>query len=289
MRGWGNNDVITKKHKLTHITSICMLACLFLTGPFVLASDDQPPQGDRTGENFLPGDALGSIETAKEKALKDNKLVLVVMGANWCHDSRALAARLETPPLSQLIDDRYETVFVDVGNLDKGKDVITSLGEPVWYATPSVLIIDPASGKLINANNRHQWGAAANINMQDSLDYFELMAATDLDAFRMEAEQAEQLTSLLTQIDAFEQQQAERLYEAYAVLTPMLEAYKNGDRDQWSDKTWDEISKFRMQVPVDMDALRQEARQRVAAGEENIKLKFPEYPAFSWEKTRRNE
>lgn len=278
----------TTNHLLRDMARYLMM-CLLLTGTSMLAADDQPQQGERPGESYLAADALGDIEAAREKALENNRLLLVVMGANWCHDSRALAARLETAPLGQVIDDHYETVFVDVGNLDKGKDVITSLGEPVWYATPTVLIVDPVSGKLVNDGNRHQWGAAANISMEDSVGYFELMADTDLDALRTETAPPDQLARLLARIDAFEQVQADRVYEAYAVLTPMLEAYNQGDRDGWSDQTWDEISKFRMQVPVDMDALRREARQRVEAGEDNIKLRFPTYPAFKWEKEERRQ
>lgn len=284
MNGWDNKHMITTSPPLTHGITMWLLALLLIIGPVNLVADDQQSPGERPGENYQPGDDLSNIETAREKALQSNKLVLVVMGANWCHDSRALAARLDGKPLKQVISDNYEMVFVDVGNLDKGKDVITSLGEPVWYATPTVLIVDPVSGKLVNANNRHQWGSAAKINMKDSVDYFKLMASTDLDVFRNETETPLQLTALLAQVDAFEQKQADRLYEAYAVLTPMLEAYNNGDHDNWSEKTWGEVSKFRMQLPLDLDALRQEARQRVAAGEINIKLKFPKYPAFSWEK-----
>ena len=63
----------------------------------------------------------------------------------------------------------------------------------------------------------------------------------------------------------------------------MLEAYKNGDKDQFSEEKWTEVRQFRSKVPLDVDALRQQARQRVKASEANIKLDYPSYPAFSWE------
>jgi hypothetical protein len=278
--------------KLKSLVIICT-ALLFLAGLSTIDSavasteettEPPPIPVQRSGEKYVPGDSLASISSAMVTAGNNNKLVLVIMGANWCHDSRALASRIENLPLSNIIGEHYETVFVDVGYLDKGKDVITSLGVPIYYATPSVLIVDPVSRKLINADNRHQWGNAANINMDDSVTYFQQMATSDLGTLRTETTLPEELRELLADIDAFEQLQAERLYLAYTVLSPMLYAYDNGDPDKFSDKTWSEVGEFRSKVPGDMDALRLEAHQRAAAGDKNIELKYPTYRAFSWEK-----
>lgn len=237
----------------------------------------------RPGESYLAGDALAAIAAARESATRENKLVLVVMGANWCHDSRALASRLDTTPLSAIVSQHYETVFVDVGHLDKGKDVINSLGLPVFYATPTVLIVDPVSGRLVNADNRHQWADAANISMEESVLYFEEFTSTDLAGLRADANSPAELSMLLTDIDAFETIQAGRLYQAYAVLTPMLEAFDKGDKEQFSQEIWDEVRQFRYKLALDVDTLRSEARQKVAIGETHIELNYPTYPTFSWE------
>lgn len=251
------------------------------------STDTHQGKAPRPGENYEPDNALGAISTAMENAVKNDQQLLVIMGANWCHDSRALAARIERPPLKPVIEAHYQTVFVDVGNLDKGKDVVTSFGVPVYYATPTVLIIDPVSRKLINADNRHQWGNAANISMEESVAYFQKMATTGQVMTVDARDSSGELSSLLAEIDIFEQEQANRIYRAYAKLTPMLEAYNKGDRDKFSDKIWNEVHDFRSQVPIDIAALRLEAHQRVASGEVGTQLKYPEYPAFSWEKKRR--
>ena len=52
--------------------------------------------------------------------------------------------------------------------------------------------------------------------------------------------------------------------------------------DDFEDR-WNEVRDFRLKVPLDVDALRAEARDRVNAGEQDIHLAFPEYPAFSWD------
>jgi hypothetical protein len=273
---------------------ICaFLTTIFITGLFTTSNlhasdgaavDEINTSVTKPGELYLPSeDAMADVSKAIDTARDNNKLVLVVMGANWCHDSRALASRLYEGPLETLITENYETVFVDVGYLEKGKDVITSLGSPVYYATPTVLIVDPASGEVINARNRHQWANAASISMQASIDYFQQMANTDMDASAGLKAPSARLQELLLEIEAFEQLQADRLYAAYAVLGPMLRAYENGDKEAFSESHWNEVRDFRYQVPKDVDSLRMEASERVKAEDTEITLHYPQYPPFSWE------
>ena len=119
--------------------------------------DDSMVSAANSGELYLPSeDAMADLSAALDAARKSNRLLLVMMGANWCHDSRALASRVYEEPLGTTINEHYETLFVDVGYLENGRDVITSLGSHVYYATPTVLIVDPVSGQVINASNRHQ-------------------------------------------------------------------------------------------------------------------------------------
>ena len=245
---------------------------------------DQALTIEESGELYLPSehvmtDLTAVIETARETG----KLVLVVMGANWCHDSRGLAARLQTEPLRSLVREHYETIFVDVGYLDKGKDVINSLGVPVYYATPTVLIVDPLSGRLVNAHNRHLWADADSISMDDSVKYFRQMSQTDLTTLRTEGEGNADQAAIMAEIDSFERQQADRLYQAYTVLGPMLKELKEGDAEKFSEETWNEVRDFRYKVPADVDALRASAFEQMAAGKTDIRLDYPEYAPFSWE------
>jgi len=236
----------------------------------------------QSGKLYLPAeDPVADLEAKLAAARNSGKRLLVIAGGNWCHDSRALAARLFTPPLESVIDSHYETFFVDVGYLDKGEDVLGMLGIPVYYATPTVLIVDPVSGAVVNAENRHQWGDAASIGMDASVAYFEQYADTSGTATVMD--DGSELQSLLDEIAAFEQAQAARLYRAYEIVGPMLKAYKEGDKDAFSEKIWNAVREYRLQVPLDIEALRSEARTRLNAGETNISLDYPVYPPFSWE------
>ena len=258
---------------------LATLMLLMVTTPFpLLASDagaDQSLQVE-TGEVFLPSeDALGDLQAALKRAESEHKLALVILGANWCHDSLALAVRLQAEPLKSLVDEKYATVFVDVGNLSEGRDVIQSLGIPIYYATPTVLIVDPGSGRLVNYGNLNMWGSAASISMADSVSYFQTMADIDLSALPDEKDFSAEQIQLMAEIDGFEQIQADRLSDAYLIAGAMLD--NNFDRSVWM-----EIGKFRNSVAANLDELRAEVSRRIADGETGFVLSYPNYPPWSW-------
>jgi thiol-disulfide isomerase/thioredoxin len=231
---------------------------------------------DPDGKLFQPSaDPLADVQQALDRADEGDRLALVVLGANWCHDSRALASRLHSPPLAQLIQQHYELVFVDVGFLDKGRDVVQQFGVPHFYATPTVLIIDPSSGALINDEDRHIWGNAYNIGMSSSVQYFEKWATNDSVADPVP--DSAQLRQLYVEIDQFEQQLAERVAAGYAVVGPMLKAYKAGNAPEDFDASWNELRDFRTAIPDAIRELRDEAQRRVSAGDKDIQLVYPEY------------
>lgn len=222
------------------------------------------------------------VDAILAKAGDSGKLALVVMGGNWCHDSRALAKRLHDPKLAPLMADNYETLFVDVGYLNKSFDVNKRFGMPVIYATPTVMIIDPKTGARVNADNMHQWGSADSISLEDTIAYFELMASTEMRTVN-DDKVSPRLKALYEEIDAYEVEQSKRIYKGFSVVGPLLKAYKGGEKNPKFEPYWYELAKMRSKVGPSIQILRDEAKRRVEAGEENIKLDFPSYAAFSWE------
>ena len=252
------------------------------TGLGLVAGHISAAESDPDGRLFEASpDPVADVEQALERAGDGDRKALVVLGANWCHDSRALAARLHRSPLAEEIEQHYELVFVDVGFLDKGDDVLEQFDVAQFYATPTVLIIDPSTGRLVNDEDRHVWGDAYSIDMATSVEYFEKWAEYEAPADAAAA--PEELLALYAQIDQFEQRQAMRVSGGYAVVGPMLEAYKAGDAPDNFQSSWDELRDFRTAIPGDVRELRAEAERRVAAGDEDIQLEFPEYPLLSWE------
>ena len=114
-------------------------------------------------------DAAKQVDDALTQAKASGKKVLLVMGANWCHDSRALAGWLETPRLAELVAQKYELVLVDVGMPQTGDgqnlDIAERFGIEI-EGTPAVLILSP-EGELLNRSKAKKWRNAASRSEND--------------------------------------------------------------------------------------------------------------------------
>jgi len=115
--------------------------------------------------------AWQDVDATFSRARRSGKRVLLVMGANWCHDSRALAAQFEKPAFQTLINDNYELVYVDVGQKNRNIDIAQVYGIDDIVGTPTVLILD-AKGALLNAETAPTWRNAASRSEAEVMTYF---------------------------------------------------------------------------------------------------------------------
>lgn len=115
--------------------------------------------------------AMADVEATLAKAAQSGKKPLLVLGANWCHDSRGLAARFEKEEFISLIQDNYELLYVDVGKRDRNLDVAKRFGIHDIIGTPTVLVLNN-NGELLNADTASDWRRAASISDEDTFSYF---------------------------------------------------------------------------------------------------------------------
>ncbi len=105
------------------------------------------------------------VDAALARAAENGSRLLLVMGANWCHDSRALAGWLETERFADLVDAHYELVFVNVGMPQTGDghnlQIAQRFGLETLRGTPSLLVVTP-EGQLVNAATATSWRNAAS-------------------------------------------------------------------------------------------------------------------------------
>jgi len=120
---------------------------------------------------FATDNAKADLDAALEAALASGKKPLLVMGANWCHDSRALAAHFETRRFAQLIESRYQPVYIDVGQKDRNVDIAQRYGYKTIEGTPTVIILSN-SGEVLNKKTAPTWRNAASRNADDVYAYF---------------------------------------------------------------------------------------------------------------------
>jgi len=241
-----------------------------------------------SGELYLASEQqMADIDKTIAKAKEENKLALIILGANWCHDSRALASRLFLPEVKSVIDRDYELLFVDVGYLTNVKASITRFGMPVIYATPTVLIVDPETEERINGHNMHIWRDADKVSVSDTISYF-LKIAKDRanllsNIINDNNNQSNRLKELNQSINEFEKQQADRIYKAFSILGPLLKKRKEGGKAKDFMKHWVRVAKLRYSITDDLSKLRQQAKDIAFGKSEASELFFPEYQAFDWE------
>ena len=106
------------------------------------------------------------VQQALSSAVAQKKKVLLIFGANWCGDCRALDTALKRTNNAALISSEFVVVKVDVGNFDKNLAVSNQYGNPIKGGIPAVVILSPTNqvlytsraGELANARKMSETG-----------------------------------------------------------------------------------------------------------------------------------
>ena len=105
----------------------------------------------------------------------DGLPVLVIFGANWCEDCRALARTMDASPLANLLADTFHVVKVDVGNFDKNLDIAATYGNPVKKGIPAAALLS-ADGKLVYATYAGELADARRMSEAGISEFFRQLA-----------------------------------------------------------------------------------------------------------------
>ena len=98
--------------------------------------------------------------------------VVLVFGANWCKDCRALDAHMSKGELAALLARSFAVVKVDVGRMDRNLDVAKQYGVPVENGIPALAVLD-ASGEPLYAQDQGQFASARRLSYQSIKAFFE--------------------------------------------------------------------------------------------------------------------
>lgn len=138
---------------------------LLLASPLPSAAKDVEVGQPEASPYDAKADAKAEVDAALTRAKTGNRMALIVMGANWCHDSRALAGWFAQPRFAAMIVSRYELVYVDVGYKDRNIDIARRFGLKSIKGTPTVMIVN-GNGKLLNKKDAPTWRNAASRSEQ---------------------------------------------------------------------------------------------------------------------------
>lgn len=255
------------------------LASLAGSIPVLCAAADDPAKAHT---QYPPtsgyAEIFAGLDQAMARAVAEQKLLMIVLGANWCHDSRAFIDRMKQPGFSALLSERYVVERVNIGYFEHVRGVVEGFGVPVIYGTPTVLVVEPRSKRVLNRDTLPYWRNADSIDLEATVSYFSAFEP-GRDLGPESAPMPAALAQAMAQIDDFEAAQAERIYAAYAELGPLLRAYAaDGEAPGFMDK-WQSLADMRGRITEDLAALRASAGQQFARGD-TIVLDFPEYPLF---------
>jgi protein disulfide-isomerase len=93
-------------------------------------------------------DAKAEIKQALAQATGAGVPVLVIFGANWCGDCKALDMAIKQGASAPLIAKEFKVVKVDVGRFDRNVDVAQSYGVPLKKGIPAVVVLSPKNQVL---------------------------------------------------------------------------------------------------------------------------------------------
>ena len=117
-------------------------------------------------------DANAKVAAAKARARREHKLLMIDLGGNWCGDCRILAATMDLPSLKAFVGSHYEVVLVDVGRFDKNLQIPAHYGiTKRLEGVPSLLIVDPATDKLLDAGQDAALADARHMSPQSLADW----------------------------------------------------------------------------------------------------------------------
>jgi thioredoxin-related protein len=269
---------LPKKRLLMRLRTPCyslLLSIFIMTFLSACASTQQThSEHEKAPDVYVASDdPMGDVQSALNDAKANNKHLLIIMGASWCHDSRGLASKFATPGLAALLKEHYEVVYVDVGYFNDLRHISERFDQAHYFATPTVMIVNAQSEQLINASTMAQWGRADSIPYEQYIEYFTHYASLEKAPSIHLSNEHQRL------IGSFKQAQGQRLMNAYTKLAPsMKKEDDNNEPDEEFLALWREVRSYRLQLQQDIQALYDNAHNQASTP-----IELPIYSSFSWE------
>ena len=141
------------------------LLILFLVA---LGCAGQEPTAPIFDEN---ADAHRDISAAVADAEVSKRNIVLVFGANWCGDCRALHAQMHKPELATIIERNFVVVQINMGRWDKNKDLAEKYHVPLQRGIPALAVLD-SQGDLLYAMEKGEFANARRMSFDSIKDFF---------------------------------------------------------------------------------------------------------------------
>jgi thioredoxin 1 len=124
----------------------------------------------------LPYDETANAKVEIRQALAAAKAhrgkVLVIFGANWCEDCRALDRALKADKSASLLAAEFAVVKVDVGRFDRNLDVVAAYGNPTKKGIPAAVVLS-VENQVLYATRAGELADARRMSVGGIYEFFE--------------------------------------------------------------------------------------------------------------------
>ncbi len=114
--------------------------------------------------------AAANIHQALSDAKTENLPVVVIFGANWCEECRALSAAIGTGKHAEKFAKEFKVVKVDVGNFNRNLDIAGLYGNPIEGGIPGATILS-SDNKVIYVTKRGELSTARSVGEDGIYDF----------------------------------------------------------------------------------------------------------------------
>lgn len=111
-------------------------------------------------------DAKKEIAAALEKAVSENKRVILIFGGNWCYDCHVLDQALHNGEAGKIAKESYVLVHVDIGEGDKNPDLVSKYKIPMDKGVPALVVLK-SDGEMIYWSGYGEFEAARAMLKKD--------------------------------------------------------------------------------------------------------------------------
>lgn len=107
---------------------------------------------------------------ALKKSKSENKKLIVLFGASWCPDCRALDVILSEKEPSKLLQSQFIVLKIDVGRFDKNLELNEKLGSPIDKGIPALVVLKP-NGEIQTSTKGGEFSNASKMSKEQVLQY----------------------------------------------------------------------------------------------------------------------
>jgi len=115
--------------------------------------------------------AKANVQSALAAARAEQVPVLVIFGANWCEDCRALDLALKTGRNAEQVSREFKVVKVDVGRFNRNLDVSRAYGDPIRKGIPAAVVLSPDE-QVLYATRAGELADARRMSESGIYDFF---------------------------------------------------------------------------------------------------------------------